>query len=224
MGRLITGPFDRWCDAFVYLVKSDLCPVTEYGITMSYQLQEHTREKYIVFNTEQLTRKVKLEDALKWFKDPRVVEVWDYSLANIKILQEHGFSARHVPLKTPQAFLEKVMTWKKENEFSVGFCGSLSKRRLTILNALREHNIKVHVITEKWGDDRDRELAQNKVIVNIHYADDYKVYEQCRCNAWIDAGYIVVTENSLDNDNRCINVDYKDIVSTIVNISKMPTQ
>ena len=49
----------------------------------------------------------------------------------------------------------------------------------------------------------------------MHFDASYKIFEQFRCFAWLDIGKTVVSENSLDNDNRCINVDSNEIPNTL---------
>ena len=82
---------------------------------------------------------------------------------------------------------------------------------------LKSSNISINVI-ELFGKDRDIELAKCKIILNIHAEDDYKIFESCRCEPWLKLGITVISENSLDNDPRCINVNYNDIVKTVVEL------
>ena len=54
------------------------------------------------------------------------------------------------------------------------------------------------------------------MLLNVHFNNDYKIFEQLRCFAWLDTGKIVVSENSLDNDPRCLNSNYESLVSVVV--------
>jgi hypothetical protein len=56
------------------------------------------------------------------------------------------------------------------------------------------------------------------MILNIHFNENYKIFEQYRCFAWLDIGKVVLSENSLDNDPRCINVSYDEIVPTLMKV------
>ena len=38
------------------------------------------------------------------------------------------------------------------------------------------------------------------MLVNIHYADDYGVFEAVRCNRWLAAGLPVLTEQGINDD------------------------
>ncbi len=160
-----------------------------------------------------MTRGKKIRDVIQWSKLPNVAEIWDYSAANVAILSRHGVKARHVPLQTPQIYLDKINIWKNIGK-SVGFCGSINPRRAYIFNQLQKRGIAVNIIKE-FGELRDEKLAKNQIIINIHYDSDYKIFESCRCIPWITAGYTVISENSLDNDSRCINVSYYKLVEEV---------
>ena len=218
---LLSGPLDVWYDTFVYFIQSDLCPKTEYPIALNRSLNEDElkkNDKYIIFNTEQLSREYLISTYVFLSKLPNVIEIWDYSFKNVEILKNHGvINVKHVPLQSPKIHLEKILHWKTNVENSVGFCGGVSPRRKKIFDDLILNNIKINIV-QAWGDEKDKKLAKNKIILNVHYDDDYKIFEQARCIPWINAGYIVISEESLDNDSRCINVPYEKIVETIKNV------
>jgi hypothetical protein len=52
--------------------------------------------------------------------------------------------------------------------------------------------------------------------MNIHYGDTYNVFESARCEPWLKVGVPVISETSLDNDPRCISVDYDRLVETAI--------
>ena len=161
-----------------------------------------------------MSRTELIGNVLNWSKNPNVVQIWDYSIANVEILKQNGVVAKHVPLKTPLWYIEKINLWKKFNK-SVGFCGGVSERRKIIFNQLEMKGVKVNVI-HAWGEERDEKLAKNKIILNIHYSNNYKIFEQLRCVPWMTCGYTVISEDSMDNDDRCINVPYEKIVETVM--------
>ncbi len=179
-------------------------------------------EKCIYYNTEQLTRKNVLNDIICISKNNNIIEIWDYSLENIEILKNNNITnVKHVPLESPQWYIDKLKSFKKNfYEYDIGFCGWLSERRNKIIQELKKYEIKINIV-EKWGDERDKELSKCKTILNIHYDDDYKIFESARCEPWLQVGVPVISENSLDNDNRCINCEYGDIVNTVLNVLKI---
>jgi hypothetical protein len=182
-----------------------------------------SKEPVIMYNVEQLTRVYELNNILKEAANPSVKEVWDYSAENCKILAAKGIIARHVPLVSPAAYVQQIKDLRKDVIYDVGFCGYVRTdavcRRQVILNKLRDAGISVHFVN-KFGLERDTELAKCHVMLNIHFAEDYKIFEQVRCDVWLRAGIPVISETSLDDDPRCINVPYNSIVDTTVNVLK----
>ncbi len=174
---------------------------------------------HILYNCEQMTREDK-----PWFevvlraKLPDVAEVWDYSLINVELLKKAGIRAKYVPLQLTDETLAPLRSYREQNPptMDVGFCGLLSPRRKAILTALREAGLNVPELRHLYGADRDKMLAKCHVVINIHYREDYKVWESCRCQLWLDLGVPVISENSLDNHPGCINVPYEKLVEEII--------
>ena len=73
---------------------------------------------------------------------------------------------------------------------------------------------------QTYGEERDKALASCKILLNIHCFDDFTIFESARCEPWLSIGKCVISENSLDNDPRCINVDYHMLVLTVLNTLK----
>jgi hypothetical protein len=208
----------QFYDNFTFFLKSEKIEQTEYPIYVSDG--PHKIEEYIYVNTEQMTRKNQLQRIIDLCKTNKPREFWDYSAANCKILESHGIHAKHVPLSSPQWYLEKLKSWRNDIEYDVGFCGDVSsKRRQTILDDLKTRGIKVNIVKE-WGETRDKELAKCHILINIHFASDYNIFEQARCEPWLSIGVPVISEHSLDDDPRCINVEYSKLVDAVVSFLK----
>lgn len=142
------------------------------------------------------------------------IEFWDYSLANINILEKYGITAKHMPLKTTGPYLEKLKRFAECTKiYDIGFNGSMSPRRKVILDKLAT---SFTVLTStSWGDKRDMELAQCRVLVNIHFDTDYMIFESARCEPWLAIGVPVISELSIDNDDRCILTSYDGFFDTV---------
>ena len=204
-------------DTFLYFAQSDLSPERSVPVV----LQWTSTEPYIYFNTEQMTRKECLQDVIESTRKHPPVEIWDYSFANVAILDKVGIKARHVPLQSPLWYVEKLKAMRNcEIQFDVGFCGTLNQRRVAVFNELQRRGVRVNVVTGH-GDYRDSELAKCKMLINIHYSPSYLVFEQLRCEPWIQAGMPVLSEHSLDNDARVINASYEELVDATVNLLKI---
>jgi len=211
------GAFCEYFDTFIFFLESELSPKSDCIISFG----DFSNGKFIFFNAEQLSRPVALNKVMNITQNTNIVEIWDYSKANIDILKNNNIQAKYVQVETPQWYIDKLYNFRKEYmdnfEYDVGFAGFMSNRRRDILDNLTKLGIKVNYI-EVFGDDRDKELAKCKLLINIHTFEDYKIFEVARCEPWLKLGVPVISENSLDNDPRCINVDYDKLVETVVNI------
>jgi hypothetical protein len=204
---------EKLFDTFLYFAQSEHCPPRSVPVV----LQWTSTNPYIYYNTEQMTRPECLQDVIDSVKRHPPVEVWDYSAANVAILDRVGIKARHVPLHSPSWYVEKLRAMRGTNEFDVGFCGTLNPRRLLILDELRKRGLRVNVVTGH-GDYRDAELAKCRMLINIHYTTSYLVFEQLRCEPWIQVGVPIVSEHSLDNDARVINASYEELVDATLDV------
>jgi hypothetical protein len=90
---------------------------------------------------------------------------------------------------------------------------------MKILQGLRDAGITVNIVTS-FGNTRDRELSKCRVILNIHYADDYSIFESVRCEPWLYIGTPVISENSWENDSHAINVPYDQLVERTIEVLK----
>jgi hypothetical protein len=175
-----------------------------------------SKNAFIYFNTEQLTRKSQLEKVLNNVKNSSPIEIWDYSKINVEILKKNNIQAKYIDIVSPKSYINKLLSYKPQMyEYDVGFVGALSERRKKILKELIKNEKKVFCKEHIYGEARDKELAKCKIIVNIHFNDDYQIFELARCEPWIQAGYIVISENSLENDVRVINTSYENLVNEI---------
>jgi hypothetical protein len=202
------APEPRYFDTFVNFVETlNTDKIIHLGLDVKPDFQG------IVYNTEQVSIPRILNKILKLAK-PSVQEFWDYSLANIKILEKHGIKAKYVPLKTSGPYLEKLKRFTEcEKIYDIGFNGSISGRRKKILDQLAT---TFTVLTStNWGDKRDQELGQCRVLINIHFDTDYMIFESARCEPWLAAGVPVISELSIDNDERCILTTYDGFFDTV---------
>lgn len=155
-----------------------------------------------ILNTEQLTR----DEWCLYFKTTvsnlkYKFEIFDYSIANIKILKEQtGIVSHHLPYKYRKEEIDKLKMLINNTPkiYDVAFVGGINHRRHNILNTMKD--ISIYKISDKWGDDRDMEIAKCKVLINIHYENDYTIFEEIRCVRWQMAGMTVISERSLYDD------------------------
>lgn len=95
-------------------------------------------------------------------------EIWDSHESNIRELEDRGVTSllQHVPIGyVPE--LTRIPE-SAEQDIDVLFYGSPSPRRQSALDDLGARGLKVQVLTETFGDQRDEYIARSKVILNIH--------------------------------------------------------
>ena len=143
-------------------------------------------------NTEQLTQP-------RWFHQvcsylQRGIRVLDYDLYQSRMT---GSSLhRYLPYPYEPDLTELVRT--TPNVYDVGICSINSERRHAMALALSRRGVHVVDICD-WGKERDRRIAQCRILLNVHYAENYQIFEHVRCDRWIMAGMHIVTEPSLSD-------------------------
>jgi len=132
----------------------------------------------------------------------RAQSVWEYSPKNVAYLKSKGLSnVEYVP-PGYHPVSEKV-TWRNSpHQFDFLFIGSLSERRIAILEELIKRGYAVGAITDSnkaFGAQRDQVIADSKVALNIHCFDDLNNLETVRISYLLANRAVVVSESS-DHD------------------------
>ena len=165
-------------------------------------LQKVPREAYqnlnknsiYLLSTEQLSRRGCFDYVCKRNDDT----VIDYSEENINYYADRK-KVYHIPYQINR---HEIYDYAKENE--VAMIGNNAPRRWQIYNELSEKNIKVDNI-RGWRRDRDERLFTYKILVNVHFrGTDCKITEQMRINRCVFNRMIVVTEESLYQDDLAL--------------------
>jgi hypothetical protein len=201
-------------DTFIYFIESTAIQTSKeiyLGTSPSSGFEG------ILYNTEQLTIPSNLEKILDTLKKNPRLEVWDYSKVNIRILNEKNACAKFIPLHSPTWYVEKLRMFRtihSQSKYHIGFSGSPSPRRETILSALRTKFNVLH--TTAWGEERDKELSNCRILINIHYSSEHQIFETARCEPWLQVGVPIISELSIENDSRCILAPYDGLVDTVV--------
>lgn len=159
----------------------------------------HSFDKLSLFNTEQLSRPAVLKDIVRMIVMDKVQCVYDYSAANAALLQKvlPNIPIVVLPFVTPQAVeLKRLM--RKPAKYDLAFVGTMSPRRQAVLDELALAGLSIHVVVG-FGHKRDKAIAKCRALLNVHFENDYTVFEKPRCMQWINAGLKVITEASLDD-------------------------
>ncbi len=91
--------------------------------------------------------------------------------------------------------------------YDCAIIGLNSDRRRAIYNQLQQAGIRV-LNVEGWGFMRDNILFRCKTLVNVHYDEDYQIYETMRCDRCTWNKMIVISETSF-SDNADNNISLK---------------
>jgi len=90
--------------------------------------------------------------------------------------------------------------------------------RNKILSELQKRGKSVKILEYVYSEERDVLIGKAKLLINIHFDENYRVFESIRCEPWLASGMNVVTETSLDNPTRCTVVPYMELVTAACNL------
>jgi hypothetical protein len=149
----------------------------------------HIERSWIVYNLEQITPgspwlTYQYIDLLK--TNP----VWDYSLENIAELSKLGIQAKYLAIGYSPCLTRIVSSTQ---DIDVLHYGSMTERRLNIINELAAKGLNVHAAFGVYGAKRDALIANAKVILNVHFYES-KVFEIVRCSYLMANTKCVVSE------------------------------
>uniref|UniRef100_A0A6C0ICF6 Glycosyltransferase n=1 Tax=viral metagenome TaxID=1070528 RepID=A0A6C0ICF6_9ZZZZ len=147
---------------------------------------EEQKRWIALLNTEQLTRPYFLE-TIRRVHDHGIL-ILDYSLENIRI---SGCPHHYWVPPQPPLHVENIPKTQGACMITATSC----PRRYEVFSQLEgATNI------QGFGRDRDAWLWQHKVLVNVHFSDEYNVHEHMRTDRCLYQGMMVVTEPSIYTD------------------------
>lgn len=147
------------------------------------------------------------------------IPIIDYSMVNISYLSNHH--CLYLPLY-PRVYTSLLSIIPLYN---VVMIGSPSSRRNHIWKRVIELFPDSHFITDNMFHpyQRMRYLLQHRVLLNIHYANDYKIWEELRCVPAVFHQMIVLSEDpapSIDHplSKYVVFTNYNNIVKELCHI------
>lgn len=169
----------------------------------------------IAYNLEQLYERC-------IYLTPRYLEVlsnckvYDYNISNINFLKDFGIEAKHLPIGY-HPILETVK--HQEKTIDICFVGSLSDRRVKILQKLQDKGYTVAICNNLWGFQRDNIFAKSKIVLNLHYYSDIHLFEVVRVSYLLANKIFVVSETGQDSSEKEFQegvafADYDQIIDT----------
>lgn len=143
------------------------------------------------------------QEILKYLKLNQNIGLMDYSRANVQHIQNYLGPDVNVKNTMIMPYFEnkneKFPSGPKPKD--IAFIGTLSDRRKNILMDLALKGLNVEFVSG-FGPKRDLTISKFKILLNLHFADNYTVFEEIRCNRAVFNHIIVVSEPSeLDPKN-----------------------
>ena len=175
---------------------------------------KHIFPNIYFLNTEQLSRIDWLHKITNYYK--MGIKCIDYSKANISYL-DFNQEVLYFPYLVNT---NEIFDYSKTQD--VVFIGDITSHyRKNIINNLQKNNIHVNQIF-KFYNERDNQLFRHKILLNVHFNENYKIFEQMRCNRCIFNKMIVITEKSIDIDYELkeyiIECEYDKLVETTIDV------
>ena len=144
------------------------------------------------------------------------VDVYDYSLENIKIFGRGTYLPYRITEKET-SFLKRCLLSEKKYDVCVIFTPEHSDRRKYIVDELIKRGVSIDIISQKWGDDRDYRVGQSRILLNVHYESTWLIYESIRCERWRAAGMTIISERSNGPmPDGVIEASYDKLVETVI--------
>jgi SAM-dependent methyltransferase len=178
----------------------------------------------IIYNSEQI------QADSPWLVGPyrtalQSRQIWDYSAENVRRAAELGIGAlRHVPLGyVPE--LSRIAP--AQEQVDVLFYGSMNPRRRSVLAAIEAAGLKVQALFGAYGEERDRAIAQAKIVLNMHFYEA-KVFEIVRVSYLLTNAKAVVAEcgpdTAIEPDLRAAlrGVPYEGLVGACLELARQP--
>jgi len=178
----------------------------------------------VLVNLEQL-RGNKLEAGSIYADLMSRFPVWDHSQRNIAELRALTKNPHVHRIGIGFAPGMQSIAPVTEQPTDVLFYGSLNDRRRAILSALQQAGLQVRHLFGVYGVERDRAIAEAKVVLNIHFYED-SIHEIVRTSYLLANRKAVVCEcnadTEIDADMRraLVAVPYDNLVAACIELVK----
>jgi len=190
-------------------------------------------KKYISYNFEQLTTD-KIWDSHFFDKLKNAVEVWDYSLENIKILESKGIKCKFLPLGITNTIDYNINREIDSRKLDFLFYGCINDNRINKLKNLLQIYYKTpekyFVSNNCWGNDLIQKMSETRIGINIHFYTGNTILEIHRIYPMIINRVWVISETSNDSwyDEKLKDYitfcDNKDLIKNIMLILKLSVE
>lgn len=165
-----------------------------------------------LINTEQLSYN---EHKQRINSYPKNVKMLDYSKANMSY-----YDGYYTKFLSYQLNYDELYNLPKTKDICI-MTGESAYRR-NIINQIINKGYTIDIISG-WKKERDEKLFTYKILVNISYQEDYKIFESLRCDRCIFNKMIVISDKKKDMDlynlkDYMIFEDYDKIADKIIEV------
>lgn len=169
----------------------------------------------IIINTEQLTK----NPTLNINNGSNII--LDYSISNILFYKNTFDNSELKHFLLPYQVNHKEI-FNYDKIYNICMIGVESERRNNIFNTIKSKNFDINMV-HGWLSERDNILFRYKILINVHYAENYNIHEHLRVDRCIYNKIIVISENSLYDDNlllknHMIICKYEDIINKVIEV------
>ena len=166
-----------------------------------------------LINTEQLSYK-KHYDRINEY--PKYIKMLDYSMANLKYYDKKYYTK----FLSYQINYDEIYNLHKTKDICI--MSGESENRTYIINQIISKGYNIDIISG-WKQERDLQLFTYKILLNVSYEKDYKIFEPLRCDRCIFNKMIVISDNKEDIDlynlkDYMIFEEYNNLANKVIEV------
>ena len=155
------------------------------------------RKKIFVWNMEQLSHPPYQGHVRRQYTAPNYPKVLTHSPSNLRFLPPGSIV---LPYRRDPREVAKLRAYSAGAfEYDVAVVSD-GPRRDNVRRALTAKGIKTLDIRNTYGDARDELIGKAKILLNVQFSGTYKIYSHQRCDRWMFAGKLIVSDECLDQD------------------------
>lgn len=225
-------------DPAEFLASDDIYVFTQMWLPAAHNLELVSHPRFVFLNVENLTEQNRFDHVYALLEHG--ARVADYSRANIGFAlagaQARGL-VQHQPLlhfpyqAHPRDFVQ-LFNPDHRYEVDVGVINALVEpdnesvarglvyRRNLFWRELQGQPDITSVNVLGWGEQRDAVTRRCRIIANVHHFESFRIFQHIRCDRLIFANKVVVSENSLMEDQLdvapyFISCPYDQMIATL---------
>ncbi len=156
----------------------------------------HLRNRLLILNVEQLVVPHHRRHAGLYARSNQP-EVLTHSPSNLRFLPPGSI---HLPYRRHLEETAKLKSYSAGTfKYDVAIIGE-QQRRTNLVRALEARGIKTLYIWDSFGNPRDEAIGKARILLNVRHSGVHTIYPHIRCDRWMFAGKLIVSEDCLDQE------------------------